>query len=631
MTQTLLDNLGLVVALPFAIAALVWVVGRFSRALVPVVALVAPLAVLATGVSAILKTGSFEGYTGAYLTPPVAEGSFRWLLGSTEAIQMGWTVDGLTAIMLVVVGLVASMVVIFSIGYMAEDSGYTRYFALLALFTGSMTVLVVADGLVGLFVGWELVGACSYLLIGFWFTKPSAAAAAIKAFITTRVGDLGLLLGIGILWQTVGRLSYTDVFSAVDALSPATVTLVAILLFVGAMGKSAQFPLHIWLPEAMEGPTPVSALIHAATMVAAGVFLVARVWPLFEASPEARLVVLVVGAFTALAAATVAVAQTDIKKVLAYSTISQLGFMFAALGAGAWVAAVFHLVTHAGFKALLFLGSGSVIHGTGTQDMREMGGLRKYMGVTTFTWIVGSLALAGVPLFAGFFSKDEVIHGVLSASPIAGGALVLASLLTAFYITRATRMTFFGEYRGTGHPHEGGWSMKGPLLVLAVPAVFAGFAGHKIAALLGEHAEALDPTTAAISIGVALLGIAGGWYLYRDGAESEAEMESRFSGVWPVLRSAYRFDPAVDAVIVRPTLAASTWLYEMLDRGVIDPLAEGVGGFARWLGSGVSRVQYGDTQWYVSLIGAGTVLILAIAVVDWAALWTRILSIVGVG
>lgn len=631
MADMVLDNIGLIVALPFIITPLVWLVGRFSRALVPVVALLAPLGVLAAGVSAVAKTGSFEGYTGVYLTPPVAEGAFRWLLGTTQAIQVGWAIDGLTAIMLVVVGLVASMVVVFSIGYMAEDSGYSRYFALLALFTGSMTVLVVSDGLVGLFVGWELVGACSYLLIGFWFTKPAAAAAAIKAFITTRVGDVGLLLGIAVLWQTVGRLSYSDVFSSVDGLAPATVTLVAILLFVGAMGKSAQFPLHIWLPEAMEGPTPVSALIHAATMVAAGVFLVARVWPLFEASPEARLVVLVVGAFTALAAATVAVAQTDIKRVLAYSTISQLGFMFAALGAGAWVAAVFHLATHAGFKALLFLGSGSVIHGTGTQDMREMGGLRKYMGVTTFTWIVGSLALAGVPLFAGFFSKDEVIHGVLSASPVAGGALVLASLLTAFYITRATRMTFFGEYRGTGHPHEGGWSMKGPLLVLAVPAALAGFAGHKIAALLGEHAEALDPTTAAISIGVALIGIAGGWYLYREGAASEADMEARFSRLWPVLRSAYSFDPAVDALVVRPTVAASGWLYRIVDRRVVDYLAEGVGRVARAVGAGVARVQFGDAQWYVSLIGAGVVLVLAVAVVDWATLWTRVLSIVGAG
>ncbi len=631
MADVILDNIGLVVALPFIIAPLVWLAGRISRALVPVVALLAPLSVLAAGVSAVLKTGSFEGYTGVYLTPPVAEGSFRWLLGTEQAITMGWTIDGLTAIMLVVVGLVASMVVIFSIGYMAEDSGYSRYFALLALFTGSMTVLVVADGLVGLFVGWELVGACSYLLIGFWYTKPAAAAAAIKAFITTRVGDVGLLLGIGVLWQTVGRLSYTDVFAAVESMSPAMITLVALLLFVGAMGKSAQFPLHIWLPEAMEGPTPVSALIHAATMVAAGVFLVARVWPLFEASADARLVVLIVGAFTALAAATIALAQTDIKKVLAYSTISQLGFMFAALGAGAWVAAVFHLATHAGFKALLFLGSGSVIHGTGTQDMREMGGLRKQMPVTAGTWIVGSLALAGVPLFSGFFSKDEIIHGVLVASPIAGAALVFASLLTAFYIARATRMTFFGEYRGTHHPHEGGWSMKLPLLVLAVPAAFAGFAGERIAELLGEHAEALDPTTAAISIAVALAGVALGWYVYRDGAVAESDMEARFPRMWPTLRAAYRFDPAVTAVVVRPTLAASSWLYESIDRGVIDPLAEGVGGIARRVGSGVARVQYGDAQWYVSLIGAGVVLVLAIAVVDWATLWQRILTIVGVG
>ena len=631
MAGLVLDNIGLVVAAPFLIALLTAIVGRFSRPLAPALALLAPLGVLAAGVSAVTRIAEFEGYTGVYLTPPVSEGSFRWLLGTTQAIELGWAVDGLTAIMLVVVGLVASMVVIFSIGYMAEDSGYARYFALLALFTGSMSVLVVSDGLVGLFVGWELVGACSYLLIGFWFTKPEAAAAAIKAFITTRVGDVGLLLGLGVLWVAVGRLGYTDVFSAVDTIAPATVTLVAILLFVGAMGKSAQFPLHIWLPEAMEGPTPVSALIHAATMVAAGVFLVARVWPLFEASPEARTVVLVVGAFTALASATVAVAQTDIKKVLAYSTISQLGFMFAALGVGAWVAAVFHLATHAAFKALLFLGSGSVIHGTGTQDMREMGGLRKAMPVTELTWTVGALALAGFPPLAGFWSKDEVIHAVLNSSPVAGAALVAASLLTAFYITRATQLTFFGEYRGTHHPHEGGWSMKLPLLVLAVPAAFAGFTAHQVAELMGEHGEALDPLTAAISVSVALLGIAAGWYFYREGAVSESDMEARFGRVWSTLRVAYGFDPAVDATIVRPTVAASGWLYRAVDRSVVDRLAEGVGDMARAVGSGIARVQYGDTQWYVSLIGAGVVLTLSIAVVDWGSLWARVLSMVGAG
>jgi NADH-quinone oxidoreductase subunit L len=407
--------------------------------------------------------------------------------------------------------------------------------------------------------------------------------------------------------------------------------LVALLLFVGAAGKSAQFPLHIWLPDAMEGPTPVSALIHAATMVAAGVFLVARTWPLFEASADARLVILIIGAFTALASATIAVAQTDIKKVLAYSTISQLGFMFAALGAGAWVAAVFHLATHAAFKALLFLGSGSVIHGADTQDMREMGGLRKMMPWTTATWIIGSLALAGVPPLAGFWSKDEVIHAVLSNSPIAGAALVVASLLTAFYITRATRLTFFGEYRGTHHPHESGWSMRVALLALAVPAAIAGFFGHGIAELLGEHAESLDPLTAAISIGVAAAGIAIGWTVYRDGAESEERMQARFGGLWSTLRAAYGFDSAVRVLVIDPVLAVSAWLYEVFDRRVIDGIAEGVGTVTARAGSGVSRIQYGDTQWYVSLLGAGAVLTMVITIVDWAVLWSWLAPLLGVG
>ncbi len=631
MADLILSNFGVVIAAPFVLALIVGVFGRASKALVPIVAMIAPVGVLLSGIAAISRITPAEAFAGPYVTVPVAEGSVRWLLETGAAIDLGWAVDGLTAVMLCVVGLVALMVMIFSVGYMAGDEGYARYFALLSLFTGSMTVLVVANSLVGLFLGWELVGACSYLLIGFWFTKPSAAAAAIKAFLTTRVGDVGLLLGIAILWKETGQLGYAGVMSAATTLAPGTVTLVALLLFVGAAGKSAQFPLHIWLPDAMEGPTPVSALIHAATMVAAGVFLVARVWPLFEASADARMVVLVIGAFTALAAATIAVAQTDIKKVLAYSTISQLGFMFAALGAGAWVAAIFHLTMHAGFKALLFLGSGSVIHGADTQDMREMGGLRKSMPVTAATWIVGSLALAGIPPLAGFWSKDEVIHAVLGASPVAGWALVLASLLTAFYITRATRLTFFGEYRGSHHPHEGGWSMRLPLLILAVPAAVGGLFGHRIAELLGEHGESLDLTTAAISIGVAVLGMGLGWYLYRDGAESETRMENRLAGLWPVLRNAYGFDPAVQAVVVRPTIAVSEWLYEIFDRRVFDGIAEGVGTVTRGAGGVVSKVQYGDTQWYVSLLGAGAVLTLVITIVDWPLLWTWLGSLVGVG
>ncbi len=482
--EALTANLWVVVAVPLALAAIVGLLGKYFESVVPWMSMVSPIAVGVTG-AAILLTEA-ESVT-----------SFDWLFSHDGSIAAGWLADGLVGLLLVIVGVVALMVMLFSIGYMHGEEGLPRYYGLLSLFTASMSLLVIAEGFVGLFAGWELVGACSYLLIGFWFTKPSAANAAVKAFLVTRVGDVGLLFALALLYREVGSLAYDDVFAALGGLSPDTVTAVALLLFVGAAGKSAQFPLHIWLPDAMEGPTPVSALIHAATMVAAGVFLVARAWPIFEASEVALTVVLIIGTFTAFMAATVAVAQTDIKKVLAYSTISQLGFMFAALGSGAWVVAIFHLTTHAAFKSLLFLGSGSVIHGTGTQDMREMGGLAKPMPITTGTWIIGSLALAGVPPLAGFFSKDEVIHSVWSNNTVAGIALMLASFLTAFYIARATRLAFFGAYRGEGHPHEGGWVMKLPLLTLAGLTVVLGFAGHSIAEALGEHGEALDLTTAA--------------------------------------------------------------------------------------------------------------------------------------
>ncbi|MHB9004765.1 MAG: NADH-quinone oxidoreductase subunit L, partial [Coriobacteriia bacterium] len=462
---------------------------------------------------------------------------------------------------------------------------------------------------------------------GFWFEKPSASTAAVKAFLTTRVGDIGLLFAIMWLWQATGILTYRELFAAggIETLSATALTGVALLLFMGAAGKSAQFPLHIWLPDAMEGPTPVSALIHAATMVAAGVFLLARTWPLFEAAPGARAVVLAIGTLTALGAATAALAQTDIKKVLAYSTISQLGFMFAALGAGAWVPAMFHLTTHAAFKALLFLGSGSVIHGSGTQDMRDMGGLARRMPWTAVTWIAGAAALAGIPPLAGFFSKDEVIHAVLLEQPFAGVALMFASLLTAFYITRATRLTFFGAPRGP-HAHESGPTMLVPLVSLSLLAVGLGFAGPGIAALLGEHVEALDPLTAIISSAIALLGVAAGWFVYRADLISEVNTAAHFPRLWPLLREAYHFDAFVSAVVVRPVERSSAWLYEVADRKGIDALVEGVGRLAGWFGERARRAQLGDVQWYASMMAAGFIFLLVLSM-----LWPQIAAWTGGG
>ncbi len=590
------------VALPLVVAVVVALFGRFTGRLTPYLAAIAPAWVLLYGVAGLAEIG--RGGVGT----PLASGGVEWLAGT--GLVVGWAVDGLTSLMLVVVGLVALLVMVFSAGYMHGESGLPRYYGALALFTGAMSLLLIADGFVGLFIGWELVGVCSYLLIGFFFTKPAAAKAAVKAFLTTRVGDVGLLLALALLWREVGDLSYAAVFGAANAMPGEIVTAVCLLLLVGAIGKSAQFPLQIWLPDAMEGPTPVSALIHAATMVAAGVFLVARTWPLFELSPDALAMTLAIGGFTAVAAAGAAAAQRDIKKVLAYSTISQLGFMFAALGAGAWEAAIFHLVTHAAFKALLFLGSGSVIHGSGTQDLYEMGGLLKTMPVTGITWIAGAGALAGVAPLAGFFSKDEVLHAVWGADPAWAAILFVASAMTAFYIARTTRLAFFGAYRGFGHPHEGGLDMRVPLLVLGVGAATLGFAGPQIAEAIGGHHGELDLTVALVSTVLALVGLAGGWISAltgvppRDGVPYAAVLEWGAAG--------WKADAAVESSVVRPVLALSRGLDRGVDRAIIDRIAEGTAVLARAAGRRLAALQTGDAQWYAIMSAAGVVALLAL-------------------
>ncbi len=588
-----------VVAVPLVLAVLVAVSGRALGRFTPVPALAAPGFVLAFGVTALLE--------GSHAV--MSAGSVEWLAATgANGLSVGWAIDGLSAVMLVVVGLVASLVVLFSVGYMSGEGGLPRYYAALCLFTAAMSMLVIADGFIGLFIGWELVGACSYLLIGFWFTRPAAASAAVKAFLTTRVGDVGLLLGLAVLWHEVGDLSYAAVFAAAPALSLPVVTAASLLLLVGAIGKSAQFPLQIWLPDAMEGPTPVSALIHAATMVAAGVFLIARSWPLFSLSPDALAVTLVIGGVTAVGAAAAAVAQSDIKKVLAYSTISQLGFMFAALGAGAWGAAMFHLVTHAAFKALLFLGSGSVIHGCGTQELEEMGGLFRKMPITGVTWLIGAGALAGLPPLAGFFSKDEVLHEVLGAGYAWAAILFGASLLTAFYVARTTRLAFFDTYRGGGHPHEGGWSMRLPLLVLAVLAVGMGFAGAWIAQAYGAHHGALDLRVAAGSTVLALAGLLAGWKV----AGVDDPAASRAPGLAALMRTGWGADALVDRAVLRPMARISRVLYEGVDRQVVDRVAEGTATVARGVGRALTSLQSGDAQWYATMLGAGAVALLAL-------------------
>jgi NADH-quinone oxidoreductase subunit L len=501
----------------------------------------AGLAIGAMGAALAMSVLAFVATLGGSAGEGMARStrSVHWLGLGEASLALGWVLDPLSACMLVMVSLVGLLIFVYSTGYMAEDDNYARFFCFLSLFGAAMLGMVIANSLLLLFVCWELVGLASYLLIGFWYEKPSAAAAAKKAFLTTRVGDLGLF--VGMIWlhgQTGTLLFYDEGQGCLESSALARLGMagggvalgIALLIFVGAMGKSGQVPLHVWLPDAMEGPTPVSALIHAATMVAAGVFLVARVYPLMEVSNGALTVVTWVGALTAIFGALVAVAQTDIKRILAYSTVSQLGYMMLGLGTGGVGIAMFHLITHAFFKALLFLGAGSVIHGChGEQDIRKMGGLRSAMPVTFLVYAVGMLALAGVPLFSGFWSKDEILHAAqgwpVSRLPFYLG--LAGAFLTAFYMMRQVSLVFFGAYRGSGKAHESPRVMTVPLGILAVFALLLGFvgtpwwpwfqgylgAGHGAVSWWGVLGLMLVSTV------VVAAGLAAGWRLYGRGRE----------------------------------------------------------------------------------------------------------------
>ena len=566
------------------------------------------------------------GWGGEALSEHPIAVSVPWLPSADVALEMGVFVDPLTAITLFFVSITCLAIFIYSVGYMHGDPRYSRFFAYISLFATGMLGLTVSDNLLMLFIFWEIMGLCSYLLIGFWFEKPSAYRAAIKAFLTTRIGDVIMLIGIAYLYTQTGTLSFDAILrdkevlhelaitpSVIPALSVAAA--VGLLIFAGTVGKSAQFPLHVWLPDAMEGPTPVSAMIHAATMVSAGVYLVVRMFPLLSVglehaagTPPMQAMALI-GTFSAVFAATIAVAQNDIKRVLAYSTISQLAYMVAALGIGAYIAAAFHLVTHAFFKALLFLGSGSVIIGTHhEQDMMKMGGLAKRMPVTFWTFLAGGLALAGFPIItAGFWSKDEILAHAWAHNPTVFWALAAGALLTAFYTMRQICLTFLGQPRShhAEHAHETGWVMTGPLAILALFALFFGFVGvpedfpvlgelgkalfhgnwfhHFVGATLGEAPEALpfNPVPVGLSVGAALLGLLGGWLVYgmRPLAEGETDPLVRWLGpVHTVLRNKYYIDEFYGLVVIRPTLWLAKVAYEGIDRGLIDGILHG---FAR--------------------------------------------------
>ena len=587
----------------------------------------------------------------------------EWLSVGAFIFNVGILMDPLTAVMLVVVTGVSLMVQIYSLGYMSEEEnrGFARYFAYMSLFTTSMVGLVLASSIIQVFVFWELVGLCSYLLIGFWFTRPSAANAAKKAFIVTRVGDFGFLLAIMYLFYQQGDLTaaglngldISDLYKAVDSglIAGGVATWIAAGIFAGAVGKSGQFPLHTWLPDAMEGPTPVSALIHAATMVAAGVFLVARFFPLFQASDEMMIAVAIVGAFTAIFAASMGLVMNDIKRVLAYSTVSQLGYMMLALGVGAYAFAIFHLFTHAFFKALLFLGSGSVNHATGTFDMRYMGGLRRYMPWTYFTFLIGSLALAGIFPTAGFWSKDEILASAFHEGSTIGLVVyalgLIAAFMTAFYMFRALFMTFNGEFRGgaeteaaesedaedlhLGHVslHESPVSMVTPMVVLAILAVVAGFVFNPLTDLgivpihwfthfMGDGSVAVeipafDVALAVVSSVVAVAGIFVAYMMYFRQTWSPEAVGRRFSYVYTLLSAKYYFDELYEGLLVRRFFYGSVArLLDWGDKNVVDRIANMIGWLGANVGSALRQFQTGQIQQYAAAISIGVTVILGL-------------------
>jgi NADH-quinone oxidoreductase subunit L len=560
---------------------------------------------------------------GATLFPWIVAGDFRTAVTAHA--------DPLAGVMLLVVTGVGLLIHVYSVGYMHDDPGYARYFAYLNLFVFSMTMLVLAGNFLVLYVFWEAVGLCSYLLIGFWYQRDAAARAGKKAFVVNRVGDFGFGLGIMWLWTALGTLDYAAVFAAVDRLAPETATGIALLLFMGACGKSAQLPLHVWLPDAMEGPTPVSALIHAATMVTAGVYMVARSHALFERSGVALDVVAWVGVATALFAATVALIQTDIKRVLAYSTVSQLGYMFAAVGIGAYAVGIFHLVTHAFFKALLFLGAGSVIHGLhGEQDLRRMGGLAPRMVTTTITMTIGAAGLAGFPGLAGFFSKDEILAAAFHGHHrLLWALLLVGAFMTAFYTFRLVFLAFFGGPRMpkpvAQHVHESPPSMTVPLIVLAVLTVLTGWAvgvpaapGTRFERFLapvfpvheGAHGGVAGILLLLLSVVVAFAGILLAWFMYVSTPVRPERIGVARTPVHALLLNAWYVDAVYDRAVVRPLLALSTLLAGRVDLGVIDGVVNALGrGMAR-AAAGLRTLQTGYVVNYALTMLAGAVVVL---------------------
>ena len=550
---------------------------------------------------------------------------FEWMEAGGFRVPFSLLVDPLSCVMMLVVTGVGSLIHVYSLGYMAHDEERVPYFSYLNLFTFFMLLLVLGGNLPLMFVGWEGVGLCSYLLIGFWYRKQSASAAGLKAFVVNRVGDVGLILGMAFMFHALGTLDLVDIADNAGSLAPEALgelgpaTIACLLLFLGATGKSAQIPLHVWLPDAMEGPTPVSALIHAATMVTAGVYMVARLGPLYHVSETAMTTVAVVGAATALMAATIALVQTDIKRVLAYSTVSQLGYMFLACGVGAFGVGIFHLYTHAFFKALLFLGSGSVIHAlSGEQDLRRMGGLWRRIPWTFGTFVVGALAIAGIPPLAGFFSKDEILLAAIGR-PVLFGLGLFTALLTSFYMARLVFLAFFGSFRGgreaEHHVHESPWVMLFPLVLLAIGSAVAGFVRipRVVAPVLrleeyGVHHVAWLPVVATLT---AVAGILVAYYLYQAVPGLRARLAPALRPALRLFEAKYHWDDVYDGFVRRVVVGGSERvLWTRFDAGLIDGTVNGIGALTAALARTLRPVQTGLVRHYALLVLAGAVALL---------------------
>ncbi len=559
-----------------------------------------------------------------------------WIYAGSLHVDVALRVDALSGVMIMIVTGVGFLIHVYSTGYMHDDESFARFFTYLNLFMCAMLILVMADNLPLLFVGWEGVGLCSYLLIGFWYQVDANASAGKKAFIVNRVGDAGFLLGLFLIYWNLGAgphtLSFGELATHAHEIPLPVVGLATLLMFVGATGKSAQLPLYVWLPDAMAGPTPVSALIHAATMVTAGVYMITRMNFLFVLAPQTMAVIATVGALTAIFAASIGLVQNDIKKVLAYSTVSQLGYMFLAVGVGAFSAAVFHLMTHAFFKGLLFLGSGSVIHGMGgEQDMRKMGGLKHHMPWTYRTFLVGTIAIAGIPPLAGFFSKDLILAHAFATFPVLWGLGMCAAAMTSFYMFRLFYMTFEGECRADEHTkhhiHESPASMTVPLMILAVLSIVGGWVGLPEFVLWGNrfdeflapvihaaHGEHLAESTEIILMLASVAVAVGGWFTARTFYVTRPELPKQLADSWAdlyeTLSQKYYVDEIYDAVFVQPIFVLSNWLWRFFDVAIIDGLVNGAASFVSGNSSVWRRLQTGNVQHYAVSMLVGAVLVL---------------------